>query len=375
MQRAAHKVCLVSLGRPNEGEARRRQSWRRLLDATGVDVVDISLLEQSTALRTRITGRPFVPESVLWDEHALMTELAVHEPDAVVLVTARCWTPRLLELKTKLVVDLVDRLSVNYQIREQYSSGPEAVMFRMLAKRHAAAERELEALRPLVQLTYAGRNEAKTYGGTWLPNVVAARDMAASIPGEAASDLVFFGTLYNPLNVHAVEALARHASGALRNRSVVLAGRAPNKRVASIAEANGWTLVRDFPSVPWLAQLAKVAVAPMGPVTGIQNKVIEACSAAMPVVASAAALHGIADDVPLLSGLDQDAAIVAAAELATKPAAVRRTAGIEAAKHASAKYTADAWRHEVNDLLFDNVRPFAPRVGTIEPCHATRVAS
>jgi sugar transferase (PEP-CTERM/EpsH1 system associated) len=125
-------------------------------------------------------------------------------------------------------------------------------------------------------------------------------DPAASftkLQGSYHPLIVFTGQMdYRP-NVQAVAAFADQCLPALLaerpDLCFAIVGREPSAAVLRLGDRPGIIVTGSVPDVrTWLAA-ANVVVAPLRIGRGIQNKVLEAMAMARPVVASAAAFHGI----------------------------------------------------------------------------------
>ncbi|MES2116737.1 MAG: TIGR03087 family PEP-CTERM/XrtA system glycosyltransferase [Pseudomonadota bacterium] len=114
-------------------------------------------------------------------------------------------------------------------------------------------------------------------------------------PGQTV--LVFTGAMDYWPNVEAVRWFAARVLPALRaNRPALhfhIVGARPAAAVTALAAEPGIHVSGSVPDIRPYLQHAAVAVAPLQIARGIQNKVLEAMSMALPVVASAAALQGL----------------------------------------------------------------------------------
>jgi len=115
--------------------------------------------------------------------------------------------------------------------------------------------------------------------------------------------VVFFGTLSYQPNVEALDQLDRWVREVNWSGSVLVAGRHPTAEVIQLCRSNGWTVVADFASTQWLADQARLAIAPLRSTAGIQNKVLEAGQVGLAQVVTTAAIAGMDPGIPL-SGAD-----------------------------------------------------------------------
>lgn len=109
--------------------------------------------------------------------------------------------------------------------------------------------------------------------------------------------LVFTGAMDYRANVDAVvwfcEAVLPRVQKAIPGARFCIVGANPTPTVRALAAKEGVTVTGAVPDVrPYLAHAA-VSVAPLRVARGVQNKVLEAMSMALPVVATPAAVEGI----------------------------------------------------------------------------------
>lgn len=127
-------------------------------------------------------------------------------------------------------------------------------------------------------------------------------DPTASGSEEQVDDLpeprlIFTGQMDYPPNVDAVTRAARQIMPLVRERfpaaSFHVVGRSPAEKVKALDGVNGTRVWGAVPDVrPWL-KASDMALAPLTIGRGVQNKVLEAMSMALPTVLSAQAATGI----------------------------------------------------------------------------------
>lgn len=298
------RVALVSLGRSQAmGEVRRVSSWRQLFEAAGAEVVEVHVVIDH---RLHLGGLGVVaqghaaPERLAWSWRLLHAELTQRNPDIVVVISARAFDPHVVEGPWTVVLDQVDSLARSYRDRAAVVDGwTRRVSYRLLAQLQSRVERRLRTA-PVSRVA-AGWSEALALGAEWVPNIV--DDALAPLSGHDPDvDVLFFGTLRYPPNVDALERLARCWPRILAIRpgtTALVAGSAPTDRVTDLCRVHGWELVADFPSLPEIAARARVAVAPLTRVAGIQNKVLDAAALEVPQVVTKEALEGFEPGIPL----------------------------------------------------------------------------
>ncbi len=129
-----------------------------------------------------------------------------------------------------------------------------------------------------------------------------------------------------------------------------MAGAAPTSRVHALCQQHHWELVADFASLSDVAVRARVAVAPLSRVAGIQNKVLDAACLGLAQVATPQALEGFAPDLPL-TGHDEDASFIAeVVRLLDDPVTAHRETDVVRA-HVALEYGTDRWRGWAESLL------------------------
>jgi glycosyltransferase involved in cell wall biosynthesis len=159
------------------------------------------------------------------------------------------------------------------------------------------------------------------------PHVARPREAAAT---DRRARLLFLGHLAYPPNVQAAYFLCREVAPLLQrlpeNPELVLAGRAPTRKLRALAERAGATLVADPPDVAPLLETADVMLAPLGGGGGTRLKVLEAWGAGLPVVATATAVEGLGavDGRSYLEAHGPAAFVAAATRLLREPALYRR---------------------------------------------------
>ncbi|MBZ0268215.1 TIGR03087 family PEP-CTERM/XrtA system glycosyltransferase [bacterium] len=120
---------------------------------------------------------------------------------------------------------------------------------------------------------------------------------SAGAPRERRRELVFVGALDYFANEDGIVDFARRVMPRVRERcgdvELRIVGRQPGPAVTALGELDGVTVVGEVDDVrPELAR-ASVAVTPLRIAQGLQNKVLEAMAAGVPVASSESAIRGI----------------------------------------------------------------------------------
>lgn len=159
--------------------------------------------------------------------------------------------------------------------------------------------------------------------------------------------LIFTGVMDYAPNVDGVCWFVTACWPELRRRfpdlRLLVVGSQPTARVLALARTPGITVTGRVPTTPPWFDRAAVAIAPLRLARGVQNKVLEAMSMAVPVVASPQAVQGLGELPPgVLDVADgADATVAAVAALLQDPARAR-SAGAAAAAWVRAHWR---WQH------------------------------
>jgi sugar transferase (PEP-CTERM/EpsH1 system associated) len=128
-------------------------------------------------------------------------------------------------------------------------------------------------------------------------NGVDARWLARPSPRPRDATLVFTGALDYFANVEGIVRFARETFPSIRRHipqaTLRVVGRRPAPAVRALADVEGIRVVGEVADMRPELWRASVAVAPLSIAPGIQNKVLEAMAAGVPVVATRAALRSL----------------------------------------------------------------------------------
>ncbi|MDA8279589.1 MAG: glycosyltransferase family 4 protein [Actinomycetota bacterium] len=203
-------------------------------------------------------------------------------------------------------MDFVDQLSLSYEQRATLSTGWRPAAWRVLAAATGRAERRVadRGCRPalaLHALVAAGRRDAEVLGAQWMPNTLIDELPAWPPAGAPVWDVLFTGTLDYLPNIEAVRSLLRMWPRIQQRRpgtTGCVAGRRPSDALRAQCRAAGVDLVADFERFEDLAARAQVVVVPLSAATGMQNKVLDAAAAGLPLVVTNSVMAGIGHDFP-----------------------------------------------------------------------------
>jgi glycosyltransferase involved in cell wall biosynthesis len=351
----APHVALVHLGRPSAyGEVRRMATWEAIIAAAGGTTARVTLL----ALGRRAVPRAedvsavlrgaAVPETLAWSPQRAVQRIDAVGADVAICVTARAYHPAIAR-HLPVVLDYVDLLSTSYADRADIVHQPaRRLLFDVLGR----AARRFETHQPphVHAMVAAGCTEARAMGAAWVPLVIPAMPEPAAEPDV---DVLFFGNLSYPPNIAAVRRLASMWPALQAHRpgtTLALAGATPTAEVRATAGRYGWPLWADFPSVPDIVHRARVAVAPLDHVSGIQTKVLEAAALGVAQVITPAVLTGLDPGFPALVAGD-DAKFVSAVSHLLDDHATRVELAARARRHMRAEYSAERWTAATLHLL------------------------
>ena len=260
--------------------------------------------------------------------HAALAELTRGGAFDVVLCSGTVAGLYVEAFRAPVVWDLVDDL-VLHAVRDT-GSGPWAarVAGARRAVRYALYERYVAAR---ARAAVVASPLDASWLRRWAPGPVATVsngvDLAYFRPASGDPEpgrVTFVGALDFAPNVDAAVWFARHVWPALHaagvGRRFVVVGRAPVAEVRALAVRPGIEVHADVPDVRPYLHAATVVVVPTRKGAGVKNKVLEACAAGRPVVASPQALAGLTARI----GRDVLAAAGPAAWVATVGGLLRR---------------------------------------------------
>ncbi len=352
-------AVVIDLGRTQGmGSLRRAASWRAVLGAAGIEVVDLALRQEHPVRPldllsldlVSLARHRVVPESYSWSRRSLLRRIDEIDPDLVVCLTARCFHPGLARPGRRVVLDLVDRLSVSYRDRAQMAPGiARGALLRGLSR--TAGRFEAESWSESVTVVAAGWTDARDLRATWIPNVA---EPPPEVPDVVAdTDLLFLGNLAYPPNAEAIERIATFWPRMERLRpgtTLMLAGANPSGRIRELVHAHGWRLVADFAELSAVVPRARLALVPISHASGIQSKVIDAAAYAVAQIVDPVVLAGMAPGFPAAVASDDEQFVDLAAELLEDPARMAML-GRTSRQHVIEQYSAETWAPWARGLL------------------------
>lgn len=200
------------------------------------------------------------------------------------------------------VMDLVDLDSEKWRQYAAMTRGPKSWLYRLEASRMKAWEAYLlEQFDHTVVCTDDECEELLRHHGHGSPaaihNGVDFDRFPFEEPAERGPVIAFTGAMDYFPNVDAVVHFANDVFPLVRERrpdaEFWIIGRHPAPRVRELDELEGVRVTGGVPDIAEYLHKAAVAVAPLRVAQGVQNKVLEAMSSGVPVVASSKAFLGI----------------------------------------------------------------------------------
>lgn len=251
------------------------------------------------------------------------------------------------------VLDLVDSLALNAVSRSTFSRGPARGLWRVEARRLAAFEREACSRFAAVTVVSEADREYLGAGNVAVnPNGVDLEGIPfAPHTGRDATTLLFLGNMGYYANVDAVRFFVRSVLPVIRRRipsvRFLIVGANPSREVRCLAGPNVVVTGLVESVLPYLST-AGIGVFPIRLGSGMQNKVLEAMAAGLPVVTTSFVLKGVRaaphEHVMVGDTAEQFAACVI--EL-VRSEALRRELAIRARRFVEACYS---WEASVGQL-------------------------
>lgn len=220
-------------------------------------------------------------------------------------------------------LDLVDTLSLNMRERARQEHPALRPAFRGEAALMRRYESRIIAAADSASVVSEADRAATGDGSVAVvPNGVDPTVFPYAEPTEGPPVLIFFGNLGYFHNVEPARFVARQVLPAVAKRvpgvRLRIVGARPAPSVRALAELEGVEVLADVPEMAAELHRSSVAVLPLFSGSGIKNKLLEAFSAGLPVVANAAGTLGIEGLVPgrhCLVGESAEEIAVAAADL------------------------------------------------------------
>lgn len=229
---------------------------------------------------------------------AVEEKIAEWQPDVVHVTLARMgwYLPQAGPFHRHL--DFVDSLALNMRTRMAAHRGPARAAFSLEARLMLAYEARLAKLADSCSVvSEADRDVLGVARCAVIPNGVDVDAFSFVPPAAGPPVFLFFGNLGYFHNVEPARFLATQVLPLIRKREpdaiLRLVGARPAAAVRALAEREGVELAADVPDMPAELRGASVAVLPSFSGSGVKNKVLEAFSSGLPVIANPLGVQGV----------------------------------------------------------------------------------
>lgn len=334
-----------------------------------VYVVKTTKWERAAAVVANALRRE-VPMQVAYYDSEQFTGLVDHllssgEFDVVHSLLLRL-APALEKFAGRVVLELVDSMELNFRRQLQVSLKPwhRAV----IKEEHSRLMRyEASMARRFPQRTAVSEIDKEQLGDETLvvPNGVVVPDEIPADEPRKKNQVVFHGNLGYHANCAAVAWLMEEAWPKVRaarpDAELLIVGSNPPPWIERMGSQQGVTVTGDVPSVPEVLAHCAVAVAPMRSGSGIQNKVLEAMAAGLPVVATSYATGGLGEgsDAAMFVG-ESPAAFATAVIRLLEDAALRTAMGRAGYRYVARYHSWEAAAARIEGLYWRAARSPSP---------------
>src|ERR1051326_1566329 len=200
-----------------------------------------------------------------------------------------------------------------------------------------------------------------------LPNGVDTDYFHPAAPARSDPRMVFTGDMSYFPNEEAVIFFARQVlpliQQSIAEARFLIVGRNPGPRGRALSKLTGVEVTGFVPDVrSWLAK-ARVAVAPFTIAAGIQNKILEAMSCGLPVVATTRAAQGLSRRVAaLVDTADTAAELASSLVVLLRDPDLARSKGMDGRVSVMEDYSWDGATKRLIDLIEDPITAEIPKV-------------
>jgi len=251
----------------------------------------------------------FFSPRLAWTIHKHLKENG--KPDVALLVTVRTAGYLFLFKDVPLVLDHIDSMSLNAEKRAKAAGNPIAKLFWRLESRKLRRIERRVGRRVRVQLATAKR-DADALSPMRVEVVPNGVDLGKYEPREKEKqiDAVFTGNMSYPMNTEAAMWFSEKVLPLILSSdsdfTFYAVGAEPPRTLRQAADERHVFVTGYVDDVSEYLNQARVFVAPIRHATGIQNKVLEAMSCGMAVVATPEATEAIEveENAPVLTALE-----------------------------------------------------------------------
>ncbi|MEO1529722.1 MAG: TIGR03087 family PEP-CTERM/XrtA system glycosyltransferase [Planctomycetota bacterium] len=205
---------------------------------------------------------------------------------------------------TPRVVDVVDVDSEKWRQMGEENRGPKRWIYKAESRRVKQLEHEIGSTAH--SITLVSESEARLFDEVASPpqpslGVSNGVDAEYFSPPSTSSEsdtrrLVFTGVMDYPPNVEGMCWFCSEVLPTIRQRHDIqldIVGRNPTRKVVELGELPGVNVTSAVPDVRPFLHRASIAISPLHLARGIQNKVLEAMAAGLPVISTPQAATGI----------------------------------------------------------------------------------
>lgn len=228
---------------------------------------------------------------------AIEQAIREHQPQAAVLQLSRMghYLQHLQKHALPTLLDLIDSLAMNIDLKAKKASFPVNALWRLEAKRLHAYE--LKAVSTVAAATVVSQKDKDYLAHPTIavsPNGVQASSVTTQ--SRQAATLLFHGNMSYYPNVEAATFLVQHVMSLvwkqLPHCKVQLVGATPAKEISELASERVQVTGFVEDTQPFLTS-ATLGVYPILRATGIQNKILEAMMHGLPVITTSTVAEGI----------------------------------------------------------------------------------
>ncbi len=251
----------------------------------------------------------------------------------------------------KCIIDLMDCLSYHYLLRSKHS-GTNGNWFYDMEYRRLKKYEEQTIEKYKTVLVISNKDKALLPGDSKKVQVIGnGVDIRPKLPVKETFDLLFLGNLTYIPNIIAARFLIQQVLPLLHKEDpdirIAIAGKNPVKELLNYSSEQV-IIIQDPVDTLTVFSAAKLFVAPMFLSTGIQNKILEAMAAGIPIITSPNA----ADAIGAVNGIELLTA-VSPREFATqvlrliKDSSLQNSLIINGKQHVEKNFN---WQHSINLL-------------------------
>jgi glycosyltransferase involved in cell wall biosynthesis len=316
------------------------------------------------ALKTIVNGKPlqvnmFTRKSEMEKVQEAMVRIV---PDIIHVQTVRMAEYGIMKVKhisdddfqSKAFLDMIDLLSLNMKRRADKEIGFKRWIMNMEGRLLEDYERNIamEYDRTVFVSDYDAKksnleNKAVNPNGTYI-----SREIIRGYDIKKKKQILFHGNMNYFPNAEAAIYFAERIWPQIREKhpdyKYIIAGRNPGKRIRNLHNGNDIIVKSNVRDMVEILLESEIGVYLMNSGTGLQNKILEALAAGLPVVATPMALNGIPgiDDETVMT-VDGDREIIEAVDRLIRDPELRSNMSIKGVEFMEERFT---WESNVERL-------------------------